>query len=108
MNGAHRDAIRRQRRGIEPMLVNRHPDQRRAGRAEGGQRRDISRIFNHHVIARIEQQTRADIQRLLRAARHHDVVGRARDAASGSNTVGDLLAQPRISGRRAIPERSRP
>jgi hypothetical protein len=62
-------------------------------RAEGSQRCGVSRVLDGNYIARLDQDTCNQIERLLRSAHDEHVVGRAMQCAGMRKVTRNRAAQ---------------
>ena len=96
---------RRQRVGIDAVLVARHDDQPRAGEAEALQRGEVGGVLDEHDVCGIEQHAGEQPERLLGAGRDDDLAGVGVEAARGE-AVGEQRAQPGVALRRGVLQRA--
>ena len=94
--------------GISPCVVHRDVHDARLVRAEDAERADVARRLGEDHVARIDEQLRHEVERLLRAGRGDDVVDRSADALERHDVEdllaqrGDALAGAVLQGRRAL------
>lgn len=91
--------IERDRVHHEPFVVDRHaddPHSERRKQAPGGR---VAGILDGHAITRLEEHSRHDVQRLLRAVRNDDVLGERAHAARCSEVAANGNSRrPRCPG----------
>lgn len=78
--------------GVEYVPIDGHGHEPCSRIAERGGRAVVRRILNPDGIAALHQESGQQIEPLLRAGKDHDFIGRAIDAARGSQVIGDSLA----------------
>ncbi|CPU62865.1 Uncharacterised protein [Mycobacteroides abscessus] len=93
-----------QRLRDEPVLVEGHVHDVGLVRPEHAQRPDVARRLRDDHVARVDEDPRDEVERLLRAGRHDDVVGVALDALE-PHDVEDPLAQGLVALTGAVLER---
>ncbi|VXC03351.1 conserved hypothetical protein [Exiguobacterium sp. 8A] len=81
-----------QRLGDQPELVGRHVHRLGLVRPEDTDRTDVGRRLGEHDVARIDEQPRDEVERVLRARGDHDVLGAGADALE-AHDVHDVLAE---------------
>ncbi len=85
---------RRERLDHQALPVDRHPDHPRPERGQQRAHRRISRLLHRDHIAWRDQHPADQVDRLLRAARHDDVVRHSPHRPADADEPRDLLAQP--------------
>ena len=63
-------------------------------RREHPSRQSVTRLFDEYLAARVKENAGGDIQRLLRAGNHHNLVGLAFDRTRGAEVLAYCLAKP--------------
>ena len=79
---------------VEPVRVDRDPDQPGTGRLERAERPGEGRCLDGHDIAGTEHRPRDEVDRLSGARRDHDLVGLVGKPMTGA-AGGDLPAERR-------------
>ena len=87
-----------------PCSSTRTCEKLRADRVQTEREARVVRLLQHDAIARVDQQARREIDRLLRAVHDHDLLGRAGDAARAGQVARERFAQLRGSAGRLIGE----
>jgi hypothetical protein len=103
-----------ERRDIESVPVDRHRHETRAGQAQHAPRRREAERFDRHRVAGPEQQASHQVDGLLDAARHHQVLRAHREPARARKHGGQLRAKTHVSrgvgvaeqGPRALADRT--
>jgi hypothetical protein len=78
--------------GVESVPIDGHGHEPCSRVAKGGGRAALRRILDPDGIAALHQESGQQIDPLLHAGKDHDLIGRAIDAARGSQVIGDSLA----------------
>lgn len=87
---------------VETVVIHRHRHERRAGRAEHGARAEEAGVFHPDFVAAVEQHRSRERERMLRAVRQDQLLGRASNAARRPEIGGRRLAERRVAGRIAV------
>ena len=87
----------RQEVHTQPLRIDRHADQPRAGAAEGLQRAHKGRRLDDHLVARLDQRLRDQGQSLRRARENQDLVRRDRTPWLAMCVASAARSDPRPS-----------
>ena len=81
------------------LRVQRHGPRQRAVAQQAGADAGVAGVFHQHLVARVQQQPRDQVDRLLRARAHHHLRRIAADAARGPQPQRDGAAQIGVARR---------
>ncbi len=87
---------------LNALGIHRHPDHLRAMRAEQQARGRVAGVFHGHQTAGTGQYAGNQVQRLLRAVAHHDVLVLTVDATGKRDVPSDRIAQRRQTFGNAV------
>jgi len=91
-----------QRRGIQALFIDGHFLQACALGLEHAARHQVAGLFHQHGLARIDQHARAQVDGLLRALHHHDLIGRTDKPPRPSQIALQRHAQRRLAFGRVV------
>jgi hypothetical protein len=83
----------------QPLVVDRHPDHLGPQRGHQPPRRAVAGALDRDPVARGQQHPGHQVDRLLGAVGHHDLLGAGLDAAGQADVAGDGQPQARVPGR---------
>ena len=89
-------------RHVQPLAVDGDRDEPGAGHPQGVPRAVVARLLDPDLAVRLQQHAGRDVERLLRAADHQDLLGVATDGARRAQILGDRLAERPVAHRIAV------
>ncbi len=90
---------------IDPLGIDRHRHPLESGSLQRGAADGIARLLDPDRVASAGEGARRQIDALLRARYHEDLIGGAGDPAGGTQILRDRLAQFPFALGVAVPER---
>src|SRR4051794_5798677 len=81
----------------QPFFIDAHRPQPRAAGLEHEARPEVTGVLERHLVAALEKEPRADIEPLLRAADHDDLLCGSRNASRARHILRDLFAQWQVA-----------